>query len=120
MRKYGKYLSFAISIDGNKELHDKCRVLADGSGSYDLAMKAVRHYVDELGGTIGCKMTISPDNITYLYDAVLSLIDNGYVQKYNDVSISCTTPGNITIRNEKGNIFIDTDRKRATCFVRKR
>ena len=77
-KKYGKYLSFSVSIDGNKELHDACRVFSDGSGSYDIAMKAVKHYVDVLGGTMGSKMTLAPENIRYTFEAVTSLIENGY------------------------------------------
>ena len=42
--KHSTHLSMSISIDGNKELHDSCRVLPDGSGSYDIAMKGVKHY----------------------------------------------------------------------------
>ena len=84
-RKYGKYLSFSISRDGNKELHDACRVFHDGSGSYDIAMKAVRHYIDVLHGQMGSKMTLAPGNIDHTYEAVVSLIENGYQQ----INLNC-------------------------------
>lgn len=35
INKWMNHLSFNISIDGNKKLHDSCRVFPDGSGSYD-------------------------------------------------------------------------------------
>jgi sulfatase maturation enzyme AslB (radical SAM superfamily) len=69
------HLSFSVSIDGNKQLHDACRVFPDGSGSYDKAIAAVRHYVDVLHGTMGSKMTLAPANIAYTFEAVKGLID---------------------------------------------
>lgn len=85
MRKHKNNLSFSISIDGNKELHDACRVFPDGSGSYDIAMAGVRHYNDVLGGSMGSKMTIAPGNIEHVADAVKSLIENGYT----DINLNC-------------------------------
>jgi len=78
MKKHWKNLSFSISIDGCKELHDACRIFPDGKGSYDIAMKGVRHFVDVLGGTMGSKMTIAPSNIQYTYKAIVGLIESGY------------------------------------------
>jgi radical SAM peptide maturase (CXXX-repeat target family) len=78
IKKYNRYLSFSISIDGNKELHDSCRVFHDGSGSYDIAMSAVRHYISTFGGEMGSKMTLAPENISHTHEAVVSLIENGY------------------------------------------
>lgn len=42
--KWAKHLSLSISIDGDKQLHDSCRVFPDGSGSYDLAIAAAKDY----------------------------------------------------------------------------
>lgn len=85
LQKNFRWLSFSISIDGNKELHDSCRVFEDGSGSYDIAMAGMRHYVDVLGGELGSKMTLAPENISFLYDATVSLIENGY----EDINLNC-------------------------------
>ena len=41
LKKYLPWISFSISLDGNKELHDSCRKFPDGKGSYDLAIKAI-------------------------------------------------------------------------------
>ena len=38
IKKHQTHLSFSISIDGNKKLHDTCRIFPDGTGSYDLAI----------------------------------------------------------------------------------
>lgn len=78
IQKHLGHLSFSISIDGNKELHDSCRVFPDGTGSYDKAIAAVRHYRDYYHRDIGSKMTIAPGNIIYVADAVKDLIKNGY------------------------------------------
>lgn len=78
IRRYDEFLSFSISIDGNKELHDKCRVFPDGSGSYDIAMKARNHYRATYGKEANTKMTLAPSNIEYTHDAIMSLIKNGY------------------------------------------
>lgn len=85
MQKHKHNLSFSISIDGNKELHDSCRVLPDGSGSYDIAMAGVRHYIDEMGGSMGSKMTLAPENIMHTSKAVKSLIENGY----SEINLNC-------------------------------
>lgn len=85
IKKNMRNLSLGISIDGNKKLHDSCRVFPDGSGSYDIAMKAVRHYVDELGGFIGSKMTLAPENIMYTKEAVMGLIEEGYAM----INLNC-------------------------------
>lgn len=85
IKKWFEYLSFNISIDGNKQLHDSCRIFPDGSGSYDKAIAGVRHYVDILGGTMGSKMTLAPANVMYTFEAVKSLIEQGYTE----INLNC-------------------------------
>jgi radical SAM peptide maturase (CXXX-repeat target family) len=78
IKKHQTNMSFSISIDGNKELHDSCRVFSDGRGSYDVAFAAVEHYRKNFIGRMGSKMTLAPGNIMHTFDAVKSLIENGY------------------------------------------
>lgn len=85
MQKYRNILSFSISIDGNKELHDSCRVFPDGSGSYDIAIAGVQHFRENFYDVPSTKMTIAPGNVNYLYDAIINLIDIGY----KDISLNC-------------------------------
>jgi len=33
-----------ITIDGNKDLHDTCRLFPDGKGSYDIVHRAVEDW----------------------------------------------------------------------------
>lgn len=75
--KHRDNLSFSVTIDGNKELHDSCRVFHDGSPSYDIAVAAAKDWMDR-GHYMGSKITIAPGNITYLYDAIVHMIDLGY------------------------------------------
>lgn len=83
--KNAHHLSFSISIDGNKKLHDSCRIFPDGSGSYDVAMAAVKDYLENFGASMGSKMTIAPGNVNYVAEAVESLIENGYT----NINLNC-------------------------------
>lgn len=85
IRKYFNNLSFNISIDGNKELHDACRLFPDGTGSYDIAMAGVRHFMDELHGIMGSKMTLAPANVMHTFEAVKGLIEQGY----EEINLNC-------------------------------
>ena len=85
IKKYMDRLSFNISIDGNKQLHDSCRLFPNGTGSYDKAIAGVRHYIDVLGGNMGSKMTLAPANIAYTFEAVKGLIDQGY----KEINLNC-------------------------------
>ena len=67
LKKYNDLLSFSVSIDGNKELHDSCRIFPDGNGSYDIAIDAVNHYRENYDNHIGSKMTLAPNNIQYTF-----------------------------------------------------
>lgn len=80
IRKNLDHLCLSVSIDGNKKLHDACRVFPDGSGSYDLAIKAAMHYKNVLGKDLGSKMTLSPANVGYTAEAVETMIEQGYTQ----------------------------------------
>ena len=77
LKKYEKHISYGITVDGNKELHDSCRIFPDGRPSYDMAIAAVKDWAGK-GHPIESKLTIAPENIDYIYDAILNLVDNGY------------------------------------------
>lgn len=83
--KWNDHISFSVSVDGNKQLHDACRIFPDGSGSYDQAIAAVRHFMDVRHGVMGSKMTLAPNNIKYTCDAVMGLIEQGY----KDIFLNC-------------------------------
>lgn len=78
LQKYGDRLSFAITIDGPKEMHDACRVHFDGRGSWAEANAAQKHYHNTYGGYLGTKVTIAPENLIYLNKTFRYFADNGY------------------------------------------
>jgi sulfatase maturation enzyme AslB (radical SAM superfamily) len=108
MEKYKYNLSFSISIDGNKELHDSCRVQKDGSGSYDIAIAGVEHFRQHYNGKMGSKMTMAPSNITYVFDAVKNY------HKYIDKSKVPEKPG-----SDKVNISIPSSSRDSEANISK-
>lgn len=72
IKKNAGHVSITITIDGNKELHDKCRLFPDGTGSYDIVEKAVKLQVKN-NHEVGTKLTLAPENISYLVDAFKNL-----------------------------------------------
>jgi sulfatase maturation enzyme AslB (radical SAM superfamily) len=40
-KKYHNFISFSISLDGNKELHDKCRIDLNNNGTYDRVVESI-------------------------------------------------------------------------------
>lgn len=78
IKKFAPWLSLNITMDGNKELHDSCRLFEDGSGSYDIVKKAVEHHKQNWDTHMGTKLTIAPENIEFLYDAIVNFIEMGF------------------------------------------
>lgn len=79
LQKYKDRLSFTITIDGNKELHDACRVFPDGSGSYDIVERAIKDAIEKYGLKTS-KITLAPENIKYLSTAVIHLLNLGLTE----------------------------------------
>lgn len=77
INKINNRLSFTVSIDGNKELHDSARIHPDGRGSYDEAIFAATDFEKRFNVDLGSKMTIAPSNIIFLYPALKHYMDNG-------------------------------------------
>ena len=77
LNKYRSWISLSISIDGNKELHDACRIFPDGKPSYDIAVAAAKDWISR-GYYMGSKITIAPGNIEHMYDAITHMVELGY------------------------------------------
>lgn len=77
LRKWNGHISFSVTIDGNKELHDACRIFSDGRPSYDLAVAAAKDWMAK-GYYMGSKITIAPENVSFFYDAIKHMIELGY------------------------------------------
>jgi radical SAM peptide maturase (CXXX-repeat target family) len=71
-------LSFGISLDGCKDLHDMCRVFPDGLGSYELAEAGCIHYKKNHDDKMLTKMTICPENLSWTYEAFKNLYNLDY------------------------------------------
>lgn len=72
-------ISFSVTIDGNKELHDSCRIFHDGRPSYDLAVAAAKDWMDQ-GNYMGSKITIAPGNVQFLSGALKHMVELGYTE----------------------------------------
>lgn len=82
--KYGSLTSFSITIDGNKELHDACRVFPDGSPSYDIVLESVKMHMKR-SKNVGSKVTLSPGNIAHVYEAIVNMVEMGF----RDIHANC-------------------------------
>lgn len=98
--KYRGKVDLAISIDGNKQLHDTCRVYKDGSPSYDIVITNLEKYRKLMPSCrpINTKVTISPQNVYYIYDSVVNLIDTLGFQK---IPMNCVQEPGWTIEHAK-------------------
>lgn len=76
IKKNSGRLSITITIDGDKSLHDSCRVFPDGSGSYDVVEKAIKKAQIQFGLKTS-KITLAPENIQYTFQAVKYLFEMG-------------------------------------------
>lgn len=94
---FGPRVSLGISIDGNKKLHDSCRVDKAGNGTYDRAIQAVHHYTDVRNGKIGSKMTIAPGNVKFVCNAVLCMLEQGYT----NINLNCVFEEGWTIEHAR-------------------
>ncbi len=82
---YGFLTHLSISVDGNQELHDMCRIDAFGNGSYNQAIAAVKQYRKQFHREAPTKMTLAPNNIHYLSEAVFNLIN----ENYKEIHLNC-------------------------------
>ena len=81
LKKHNYHLSYNITLDGNKKLHDACRIDRNGNGTYDRVIQSINNYKDTIlqnNKEIPSKLTISPFNLPYLYDSILHMINIGY------------------------------------------
>jgi uncharacterized protein len=85
IRKNKERLSLTITIDGNKELHDSCRLFPDGAPSYDIVEASIKEY-QKINPYLSTKLTLAPANIAHTFSAVKHLYENLHL---NDVYMNC-------------------------------
>lgn len=79
LKDFEGHVSFSVSIDGDKEAHDSCRIFPDGKGSFDLASRAqadyITHYQHKVPAT---KATIARANLPYIDRIIKYFASQGY------------------------------------------
>jgi uncharacterized protein len=76
LEKNKNRVSITFSMDGNKDLHDSCRVFPDGSGSYDRVRDNVDIWLKQTGSG-SSKVTLAPENIIHTSQAIPHLWEMG-------------------------------------------
>lgn len=77
IEKYGNILAFSITVDGCKTLHDSCRFFPNGEPSYDKAIAAALDQLEKYGND-ATKITLSPENISYVFEGVKNMYSLGF------------------------------------------
>lgn len=81
IEKHKHHLSIGISIDGDKDLHDSCRVDLEGKGSFDRVLPAVQNMLQTFNET-KTKVTFAHENLPYLSKSIKYLFDIGIKNVY--------------------------------------
>ncbi|MCG8612418.1 MAG: radical SAM protein [Pseudomonadales bacterium] len=68
-----------ISLDGWESLHDKLRIMSDGSGTYRLFKRSYNRYRDYMVQNSGILTTVMASNVDVLEKVVLHVRDLGFV-----------------------------------------
>lgn len=80
LEKHKKHISFSVTLDGNRELHNACRVYAGTNiGCYDEALAACNDWIFR-GNYMGSKITLAKENLKYMYDAIIHMVELGYTE----------------------------------------
>lgn len=70
------HLSIEITIDGTKSKHDLNRIYKDGRGSYDNVVANIPLWLNQFPDC-GTKVTISHDDLPFVYESVIHLFSLG-------------------------------------------
>lgn len=77
LSKFRGFVSFGITLDGPKEIHDACRIYHDGRGNFDDAYKAYQHYRKYYYDHASTKVTLAPENLHDINKIVKFFVDDG-------------------------------------------
>lgn len=97
LKKFKDNISFGITLDGPKEIHDACRIYHDGHGNFDDAYKAFKHFNETYYKTISTKVTIAPENIHNLN----TIVDFYRSIGVKDVNANCVFEAKWTVEDAK-------------------
>lgn len=82
IKKYKEIISIQITIDGKKEIHDKRRIRADGTGTFDEICENI-NLILQLGITIQLRINVDKENIDSLHELGKVIKDRGWDQMSN-------------------------------------
>ena len=88
LQKHASHTGLTVTIDGNKKIHDACRIDASGRGSFDRAFAASEHWRTHYlapGARPTTKITVAPGNLPYVAEAVIEYLQAGYPE----ININC-------------------------------
>ncbi|WP_026507931.1 radical SAM/SPASM domain-containing protein [Butyrivibrio sp. MC2013] len=68
--------NLSISLDGNKEIHDKYRLFENGSGTFETVISNAKEI--QKTKNIRIRITVTKHTIKKLYETVVFLIDSGF------------------------------------------
>lgn len=111
IKRFNGRISIGVTVDGNKELHDKCRLTVDGHPTYDRVAAAfmdIKNKFDQQG----TKITISHDNLPYLFDAAHDIITN-----FDLVSLHGNPVFEYEWSNEDARLYYDQLKKLADWLI---
>lgn len=97
LKKFDGFVSFGITIDGPKEIHDACRVYHDGKGNFDDAYAAMKHFNETYFHNSSTKVTIAPENINNINYIIDFFINEGM----DDIHANCVFEAEWTIEHAK-------------------
>ena len=77
LKKFRGFVSFGITIDGPKDIHDSCRIYHDGRGNFNDAYAAFQHFNENYYKDSTTKVTIAPENLDNLNKIIKFFVDEG-------------------------------------------
>jgi sulfatase maturation enzyme AslB (radical SAM superfamily) len=75
LKKFKGFISFGITIDGPKEIHDACRKWPNGEGTFETSYSALKHFNENYYANSSTKVTIAPENLKDLNKIIKFFID---------------------------------------------
>lgn len=75
------YVEFVqVTVDGNREIHDRCRPYFDGTGSYEVILENVSALLRQSPGRLGLRVNIQPETLPGVRDLLKDLSHLGMQQ----------------------------------------
>lgn len=88
LKRYRNKFSVGVSIDGNKKLHDTCRLFkGSGEPTYDVVVKNLENFRKVLPfEMVNTKFTVSHENLPYLSGALIGMYED---LKFTKIPCNC-------------------------------